>query len=137
DVLPVLPHIFSRGAELPVSGTDAIDVVDEDLNAPAAAQQIGVRAADAPFNGEVPGGVSLDDPDPLVVLRGVGHVQGYAGVQPVRWGKVRCRRGEPRDEGEALPLRTGGPPFWGVPLPPPRVRVRVRDLCRSRVLALP
>src|SRR5262249_44441648 len=110
DVHPACP-VYACGAKRPASETDAIDVVYENLYAPAAVHHVGEGAADAPFDVEIPGSIGLNYADPLVLCR-VGHVHVDAAAQPRWWRKVRCRRDEPLDEREALPLRTGGPWQW-------------------------
>src|SRR5215813_6359237 len=67
-------HGYPRRVEQPASRPDAIDVVDEDLHAPAAAYEVGEAAADAPVDFEVPGVGNLHGPDPFVALSRVEHV---------------------------------------------------------------
>src|SRR5215472_7592713 len=77
DLYPVIRGHLLRAdpAGLTPWGFEAIDVVEEDLDAPAAAYHVGEAAADAPSHQEVPGVGRLHGPDLLVVLGRVEHVQ--------------------------------------------------------------
>src|SRR5260370_15953292 len=77
DLFPVICGHLLRAdpAGLTPCGFDAIDVVNEDLHAPAAAYHVGEAAADAPSHQESPGVGRLHGPDLLVVLGRVEHVQ--------------------------------------------------------------
>src|SRR5262249_13932069 len=70
--LPVI-RVHLRRADQPGGRPDAIDVVDVDLHAPAAAYHVGEAAADAPVVLELPGVSRLHGPDRLVALRRVEH----------------------------------------------------------------
>src|SRR5690349_18954042 len=77
DLYPVIRgHLLRADPAGPTPcGFDAIDVVDEDLHAPAAAYHVGEAAADAPSHQEVPAVGRLHGPDLLVPLGRVEHVQ--------------------------------------------------------------
>src|SRR5262249_7480259 len=63
-----------RRPHQPARPPDAIDVVDEDLHAPAAADEVGEAAADAPVDFEAPWVGNFHGPDALVALSRVEHV---------------------------------------------------------------